>query len=92
MRSFCLRRTQKLLVHESVNIDSPKALWVDVDFHRLKKGDIFRLFNTANGRERPDFMNENGAHQVCVALSGAKILKGYETENYYVQSLPLRGI
>ena len=46
--------------------------WKTIKFHQLKKGDIFRLFDTKdNGREVPDQVLR-GHHVVNVALEDAK--------------------
>ena len=68
-----------------------EAYWIDVNFSELKKGHIFRLFDTdKDGNEKPDVLTEDGSHQICVALSDAQPT-GDEFENYAVQTIPIRG-
>jgi hypothetical protein len=86
-----LRRTQVLRSAGNLPHETEIYGWEEIQFKDLKKGDVFRLYDmTKEGKEKPDIVNEDGNHQVCVSLSDAKSLDG-EEENYSVESLALRG-
>lgn len=66
--------------------DDVVGSWRAASFRDLKKGDVFRLFESSG---EPDISVEGGP-QVCVALSDAAAVDGGDEEkNYAVQSLPL---
>lgn len=64
-----------------------KGFWKPIKFHQLRKGFIFRLWDSdENGDQMPD-RTVDGKHDVCVAVSDA-----YEHEDSYgIESLSIQG-
>jgi hypothetical protein len=63
-----------------------KGYWKPIEFHKLRKGDIFRLWDkTGSGRVPDHFVD--GKHDVSVAVSDV-----YEHENTHgIECIPIRG-
>lgn len=63
-----------------------KGHWKPVEFHELKKGDIFRLWDKMGDNRVPDYLVD-GKHDVCVAVSNA-----YEYEGSHgIESISING-
>ena len=92
-----LRRTQVLVIDHADEGEEPDTVigyWKNIKFHQLKKGDVFRLYDSdKDGNEKPDVVEDDGRHQVCVALCDAQPMDDPdEYPNMFVQSLALRGM
>ena len=86
-----LRRVEVLVCYEHPE-DSTRVLgyWKNTKFSKLKKGDIFRLFDTDNiGAEKPDQKDKKGNHVINVALTDSEP-QPMPTMGV-VKCLPLRG-
>ena len=91
-----MHKVEKFVV-DGESSDPPKGpirvtgYWKEITFSELKRGDVFRLWDTDKdtGTLKPDHLNEDGHHDVCVATSDAK--KCEPDGNYVVESFHLNG-
>jgi len=83
-----LRSVERFVTsHKTTRTTYVKGFWKPIKFHQLKKGFIFRLWDSdENGDQMPDHLVD-GKHDVCVAVSDA-----YEHEDSYgIQSFSVQG-
>jgi hypothetical protein len=94
-------RSTEILVTENYEEGSIMGYWKATKFHQLRKGDIFRLWDTNDeGYRTPDRVNPaTGEHDVCVALTDAEYKKDEETfdkdldpTRWGVQCVAIRGV
>ena len=70
-----MRRTEVFTCVDDPLLIRPFAVWKTIKFNNLKKGDIFRLWDTGeDGKEVPDQV-VRGQHVVNVALEDAKPMR-----------------
>jgi hypothetical protein len=89
-----LRRTEVFIYAEfssEFGFDNDcTADWKSIKFTSLKRGDIFRCFDTmADGTEKPDQVDKKGNHVVYVAVEDAK--EKSMPELGVVECIPVRG-
>ena len=83
-----LRKVQRFVADPecSEGLDDVVGSWKTTTFKDLKKGDVFRLFESSG---EPDIAVEGGHPQVCVAIGDPYVVDEAKEKNYCVQSLPL---